>query len=132
MIVLDASAAIEALTGSSPPTALWDVLTDDIHAPLHLDVEVLSALRSLERGGRLSTADAEQARADFEDLSIVRHDIRALADRAWMLRHQYTAYDACYLALSEALEAPLVTCDRKLDAGGHDAQVRVMSDQVCD
>lgn len=127
MIVIDASAAVEALTATAPSTALLDMLVDDIHAPHHLDVEVLSALRSLERGGLLTTSEAEQARADFTDFSIVRHDILTLADRAWHLRRHYTAYDACYLALSEALDAPLVTCDRKLDAGGHHAAVRVMT-----
>ena len=43
------------------------------------------------------------------------------------MRHNVTAYDAVYLALAEALDAPLVTTDRKL-AGtpGHEARVIVV------
>lgn len=37
-----------------------------------------------------------------------------LARRAWELRSAVTAYDACYVALAEALEAPLATLDQRL------------------
>jgi hypothetical protein len=50
----------------------------------------------------------------------------------WMSRsyrscegQNHTTYDACYLALAEAPEAPLYTCDRKLDTDGHDADLIV-------
>lgn len=49
-----------------------------------------------------------------------------LADRIWQLRHQYSSHDAAYLALAEAVGAPLLTCDGKLDSGGHDARVHVL------
>jgi predicted nucleic acid-binding protein len=40
------------------------------------------------------------------------------------LRHNLTAYDAVYVALAEALDAPLLTCDRRLAAArGHHARV---------
>ncbi|MCL2418220.1 MAG: type II toxin-antitoxin system VapC family toxin, partial [Conexibacteraceae bacterium] len=53
------------------------------------------------------------------------HPIEPLADRVWELRHQFTSYDACYLALAEAVGAPLFTCDAKLVGDGHDAEVMV-------
>lgn len=35
-------------------------------------------------------------------------------ERCWELRDNLTVYDAVYVALAEALEAPLVTADQKL------------------
>jgi hypothetical protein len=37
-----------------------------------------------------------------------------VADRVWSLRSAVTAYDACYVALAEALDAPLATIDLRL------------------
>jgi len=95
--------------------------------PHLLDIEVMSALRGLQLGGKLDPATAEQARSDHFAFSITRHEARPLAERIWHLRHQCTSYDACYLALAEALEVPLYTCDAKLASAGHDAEVRVAS-----
>ena len=94
--------------------------------PHLLDIEVMSALRGLQLGGKLDPATAEQARSDHFAFSITRHEARPLAERIWHLRHQYTSYDACYLALAEALEAPLYTCDAKLAGSGHHVEVRVL------
>lgn len=40
------------------------------------------------------------------------HD--ALLHRCWQLRDNMTMYDAAYVALAEALGAPLLTADRRL------------------
>lgn len=126
MIVVDASAMVEALIGREADDELLDALTDGVSAPHLLDVEVLSVLRGLLRGGKLDPAAAEQARREHFLLAIDRFEVAPLADRIWQLRHRYTSYDAAYLALAEALEAPLLTCDGKLDSGGHDARVHVL------
>jgi predicted nucleic acid-binding protein len=86
---------------------------------------VLSTLRGLSLGGRLTAQAAGQARADCLALNVSRYEIRGIADRIWELRHNYTPYDASYLALAEALEAPLYTCDGKLSGSAHDADVQV-------
>lgn len=126
MIVLDASAMVEALIGCEVADELLDALTGDVHAPHLLDVEVLSVLRGLLLGGRLDPAVAEEARRDHFEFAINRHEVAPLADRIWQLRHQYTSYDAAYLALAEALDAPLYTCDAKLGSGGHHADVHLL------
>ncbi|MGW5687323.1 type II toxin-antitoxin system VapC family toxin [Nonomuraea sp. NPDC003754] len=127
MIVIDSSAMVEALTGRDADCELLDALRGSIHAPHLLDVEVLSTLRGLALAGKLSREAAEQARIDYFALRISRYELQGLAERVWELRHNYTAYDAYYLTLAEALEAPLITCDGKLVGNAHDAEVRVFS-----
>jgi predicted nucleic acid-binding protein len=47
--------------------------------------------------------------------------------RVWDLRNNLTAYDAVYIALAEALDAPLLTRDRRLAAAsGHHARVELL------
>ncbi len=127
MIVVDASAMVEALVGRDVGPALLDVLAGELDAPHLLDVEVMSVLRGLALAGKLDPIAAEQARGDHFGFSITRHEVEPFADRIWQLRHRYTSYDACYLALAEALEVPLYTCDAKLVGDGHDADVRVVA-----
>ncbi len=43
-----------------------------------------------------------------------RHAHEPLLDRVWALRKNLTAYDAVYVALAEALDAILLTCDVRL------------------
>lgn len=125
MTVVDASAMVEALVGREADAELLDALAGDIDVPCLLDVEVLSALRGLLLGGKLEPRAAENARRDHFSLALTRHELHPLADRIWGLRHQFTSYDACYLALAEALGSPLYSCDAKLTGPGHDAEVRV-------
>ncbi|MEL4356732.1 MULTISPECIES: type II toxin-antitoxin system VapC family toxin [unclassified Luteococcus] len=127
MIVLDASAMVEALVGAAPSDELLGLLEGDLHAPHLLDVEVMSVLRGLELGRAIPPARAEQALDDYWSFGIERYDLEPLGGRIWELRHQFTSYDASYLALAEALRAPVVTCDRKLRTGGHRADIRLMS-----
>lgn len=127
MIVLDASAMVEALIGRDVADELLGALTDGIHAPHLLDVEVMSVLRGLLLGGKLDPELAEEARRDHFAFAITRYETPPLADRVWQLRYQFTSYDATYLALAEALEAPLYTCDAKLLSSGHRARVHVLN-----
>lgn len=126
MIVIDASAMVDALCGARPHPELLDAIERDLHAPHLLDIEVMSVLRGLERGRRIDATAAEVAWHDFSDFAITRHAFSGLAARVWTLRHQFTTYDAAYLALAEALDAPLVTTDAKLATSGHGADVRVL------
>lgn len=118
---------VEALVGRDADGDLLDAVGGDIDAPHLLDVEVLSVLRGLAVGGKLEPGDAAQARQDYYGFAITRHETAPpLAERIWDLRHQFTSYDASYLALAEALQAPLLTCDAKLATRGHNAEIHLV------
>ncbi len=86
----------------------------DLHAPHLIDIEILHALRGLVRAGKLSADRAQDVRSDVAALAITRYGHEPLADRIWALRENLTAYDAAFVALSEALKVPLITCDARL------------------
>jgi predicted nucleic acid-binding protein len=49
---------------------------------------------------------AAEAIADLADFDLHRHSHVDLLTRAWKPREKMTTYDAVYIALGEALEAP--------------------------
>lgn len=130
MIVVDASAVLEAIAGRDPAPGVIERLGEDgdLHAPHLIDIEVLNALRRLNALAELSDERASDARADFAELAMIRYPHRGLMDRIWQLRHNLSAYDAAYVALAELLEIPLVTCDRRLSqAPNHNVVVELFS-----
>jgi predicted nucleic acid-binding protein len=115
VIVIDNSALVEALAGSSPPEELLDVVSQrQLHVPHLLDYEFRSALRGLVLGNKISAARADGARLVKQGLPLTRHPDDATGERAWDLRGNFNAYDATYVALAELLDAPLVTTDEKI------------------
>jgi predicted nucleic acid-binding protein len=98
-----------------------------LHAPHLLDVEAAQVLRRLLAAGSITSRRCDQALRNLRDLRIRRYAHTTLLPRVWALRVNLTAYDAAYVALAEALEAPLVTRDRRLaDAPGHRADIEVV------
>jgi predicted nucleic acid-binding protein len=130
VIVVDASALLEFLLRTPAAAGVEARLFggDTLHAPHLLDLEVAQVLRRYERGGDLAARRGEEALADLDSLRIERYPHHLFLPRIWALRGNVTAYDACYLGLAEALDAPLVTRDRRL-AGvpGHRARVEVLT-----
>lgn len=130
MIVADASAVLELLIGTAAAERVADRLLDPaetVHAPHLLDVEVVQALRRYVASGDLDASQAERAIADLLELPIQRHGHGVLLHRAWELRQSITAYDAVYVALAEALRAPLLTRDGRLARShGHRARVELV------
>ena len=130
MIVLDASAAIEWLLQTRVGIRVEArVFAEDVtlHAPHLLDIEVAQVLRRYITMGVITESRGDQALEDLIDLSLTRYPHDVLLQRVWALRDNLTAYDAVYVALAEALEAPLVTCDNKIaSAPGHHARIEVV------
>jgi predicted nucleic acid-binding protein len=130
VIVVDASALLEVLLRTPASPAVERRLFDggeSLHAPHLIDLEAAQVLRRYAVAGQIA---AERGRAALDDLaafSLRRYPHDWLLTRLWQLRDNLNAYDAVYVALAEALDAPLLTCDRRLvTAAGHRARVEVV------
>lgn len=117
MIVLDASVLVELLLGTKSGRAIAVRIEDPelgLHVPHLADVEVSQTLRRFVRDGRLDVTAGASALEDLRALDLERHAHEPLLDRVWALRDRLTAYDAVYVALAEALDTVLLTCDARL------------------
>lgn len=117
MIVVDASVLADALVDDGDVGQhARAVLSEDTHwvAPAHVLVEVLSVVRGKVLGGKVGVERGDDAVSAMTELAIEVVDPATVVERMWELRDNVTAYDAAYLAVAEALDAPLVTGDARL------------------
>ena len=130
MIVVDASAVLEVLLNTRDAEAIaarFFAPGESLHAPHLLDLEVAQVLRRYGRAGELTARRGARALEDLVDFPIARYPHELLLARVWELRNSLTAYDAAYLALAEALAAPLVTRDAALASSrAHRARVELV------
>lgn len=112
MIVIDASTVVDVLVGEG--RAVERMAGEDLAAPHLMDAEVGNVLRRQVLEGLLIARRGGEALKDLGQLEILRYEHVGLLLRAWALRENLTFYDALYMALAEALEAPLVTLDSRL------------------
>lgn len=116
MLVIDASVLAVALLddGRDGDTVRDRLRGEQLAAPALIDLEVASVWRGLARGGHLDPRRVRLALDDLQELPLQRVEHTSLLWRCWELRDNLTIYDAAYVALAEALQAPLLTGDRRL------------------
>jgi len=116
--VCDASVVVALLLDDGPDGqwAAGMMSGGDPFAPTLLPFECANIIRRQELAGTISTDQAVQAHADLLDFAIELWPYEAVASRVWQLRANLTSYDAAYVALAEALDAKLITLDRRISA----------------
>ena len=115
-LVIDAGVVVAALVDDGP-VGRWAesmLAAGPLAAPHLMPVEAVNILRRACLAGTLSADSAQLAHADLLKLRVELFGYEPVAERIWALRGAVTAYDACYVALAEALDAPLVTIDLRL------------------
>lgn len=118
MIVIDASALVEVLLQTPRARAVERCMRGrELAAPDALDVEVLHALRGIERGGKATPPRVTRAITLLGELPIDRVAVGSLHQEVWALRHALSMYDAAYVAVAQVLGCALLTLDRRLAAG---------------
>ena len=131
MLIVDASCLCEVVIGGPGAEVIRTRLAaDPDHAAPHIiDVEVFGVIRREHRRGSLDRTEAAQAVEDLESWPGERFGHRLLLARAWELRGTVRGWDAMYVALAEALDAVLVTTDRRLAAAtGPECTIEALGD----
>ena len=127
MIVVDASAVLEVLLVTPAAERISECLFvtgETLQVPHLIDLEVAQVLRRYLLSRELTSERGLQAPRDPVDFPLTRYPHDLFLPRTWELRHNLTAYAAAYVALAQALDAPLVTRDRSLpSSAGHKARV---------
>ena len=129
MIVVDASVVLEVLLETDGGRQIAPRLRaeQELHAPHLIDLEVAQVLRRYCAWGDLMEERARESLLDFRAMRIVRYPHFMLLDRIWELRHNFTAYDASYVAVAEILDAVLLTRDAALASSrSHRARVELV------
>lgn len=119
-MIVDASALIRALAdggkgGDDARGYLGRAV--EMHAPAHIIVESVHALRRLVHIGELPLRAGGEYVAEVIGgigAGVVLHSERDLVRIAWELRDTFATYDAVYVALAQRLRMPLLTGDLRL------------------
>lgn len=126
MLVVDASCLFEVVADTPRALEIAARLAADPDqaAPQVIDVEVFGVIRAHYLRGHLDGTAAGLAVSDLRDWPGERIGHRWLIDRAWELRESVRGWDAFYIAVAEAFDAPLITLDARL-ARAHGIRCRI-------
>lgn len=116
MIVVDASvlAPVVADHGAAGTQLRRRLRGETVAVPDLARIEAISVIRRQLQSNILDSSQASRAVAALLDLPLLVYPTIDLLGRAWPLRDNFTAYDACYVALAEMLDCPLLTADARL------------------
>jgi predicted nucleic acid-binding protein len=115
IVVIDASVLVDLLAGTDYAVPAKTRLAGTVlHAPAHLDAEVLSALGRLQRAGESTMADVDAALSALTTIPVTRHPIAELAAGAWARRADLRLTDALYIELAARLRVQVLTTDHRL------------------
>jgi predicted nucleic acid-binding protein len=129
LIVVDASVVATALADDTDVgrRVRTRLAGEALYAPELIDLEVASAVRRLLAAQKLIPERATAAITDLRAMEMRRVPHRPLLARCWDLRDNATICDAAYIALAEALRAPLLTADQRLaNAPGADCTFEII------
>lgn len=115
VLVLDASAWVDLLLNNDNGARVGQrIEQEDLVAPAHIDLEMLSAFARMHRAGDLAAADVQEMLVDARATPIKRHPLTELTAGAWARQSSLRISDAFYVELAVHLDVPLITTDRRL------------------
>lgn len=129
MIVLDSSAALDFLLGTERAEWVREQLFAgrwNLHATFVIDLEVFAVVRACVLDRSMTSRKGRALLDVFGELPLRRYPHLQLFDRMWALREHVSARDASFVALAEALNAPLVTTDLRL-ARAHGVRTTIVA-----
>ena len=113
--VVDASVLVDvAIRRTGWPAVAAELRARPLHAPAHVDVEVMSAVARLARARAMDAGQARAALDRFRSAPISRHPLPDLVPGAWSRTTSLRVADALYVELAVALGCPLLTSDARL------------------
>jgi predicted nucleic acid-binding protein len=123
-VVVDASAMVDLLIFESSGQRIADRIEHHaLHAPAHIDLELLSAFGRIERAGQLTTPEIELRLNTWTAIELQRHALPTLLAGTWSRRGSLRISDAFYVQLATQLDVPLITTDRRLARAASIAEV---------
>jgi predicted nucleic acid-binding protein len=114
-LVIDASALVELMLSTVVGDSVERRIKGrELHAPAHIDAEVLSALGRLQRAGQITEKEGVVRLKSLVALPLERHRLPDLLLGAWRRRENVALVDGFYVELAARLQAPLITADSRL------------------
>jgi predicted nucleic acid-binding protein len=111
-VVVDSTALLDLMVATDVGLLLESRLEGcKLHAPSHIDAEVVDGICRLERAGLVTSSRAIALLESLTAAPIVRHPLPELCKGAWPWRERMSVSDALYVALAQKCCLTLITTD---------------------